>query len=167
LKEQVRLAQAEIDKYPGRSIKEWQQLAEEYAASPEGCGKSARKASSVASILAGTTTTTQNEKSSDSVAVLQDDDDDNNNVAGLDDNSTLEEAEAINPEGIPLNEHVLPGEEDFNNDSYLNINVNNQFESNMFPTLTKQEATAVQLLDLLRKKKTSLDTYDEVMLWHL
>ena len=36
-----------------------------------------------------------------------------------------------------------------------------------FAPLTKEEVSGIKLMDLLRKKKATLDTYDEVMRWHL
>ena len=35
-----------------------------------------------------------------------------------------------------------------------------------FLPFTKEEAEAIKLLDTLRKKRATLDTYDDVMLWH-
>jgi len=166
--------QEQIDKHPERTLQEWNRLAEEDA---EGLGKStrsSRKSASVSSQVAGILGT-RTEVDSDSDEMAQDFffNEDDPNLETVED-----EVEAINPVGLPLNEHVLPGEEDFNNDGFLNINVDtkmrdgflaycSQAEDDMFPQLKDEEVRAVRLLDILRKKKTSLDTYDDIMLWHL
>jgi hypothetical protein len=80
-------------------------------------------------------------------------------------------------EGYPLNEHVVPGEEDFNNDGFLNVSVNTEMRKsfmkycdevtdNHFPHLTDSQARGIRLLDMMKRKRTALDTYDEIMLWH-
>ena len=73
-----------------------------------------------------------------------------------------DDPEGINPNGIPLNEHVLPGEDDFNNDGFLNINCDTQMrdrfkrycdeaQQNMLLDLTEQQARGVRLLNILRQ----------------
>ncbi|MCA1806427.1 MAG: hypothetical protein LC687_00975, partial [Actinobacteria bacterium] len=79
-------------------------------------------------------------------------------------------------EGYPLNEHVLPGEEDFNNDGYLNIGVNTELRQSFKeycengadsrPDLTEHQKRGIRLLDMMKRKRCALDTYDEIMLWH-
>lgn len=175
--------QEQVDKHPERTLEEWTRLATEHAQSPDGLDKSprsTRKSASVGSKVAGITGK-RTEEDSDSIEMMQDDSLDDvlndvlNDVGGVEDEILGEEA--INPQGIPLNEHVLPGEEDFNNDGFLNINVNTQMRNSfkayceqhddlLFPVLTDPQARAVRLLEILRRKKTSLDTYDDVMLWH-
>lgn len=104
----------------------------------------------------------------------------NQQVAPAQDDSgtTVDEHPEQVPNGQVLNEHVLPGEDDWNNDGYLNVGVNNKmcadfrdycdkWQNTYEPNLTKKQVTAIKLLDLLRRKKASLDTYPEVMLWHL
>ena len=66
---------------------------------------------------------------------------------------------------------------DWNNDDEINVGVNTEMvqafkdyceyqKHHAHPMFTKAEKMAVRLADLLMKKKASLDTYDEVMLWH-
>lgn len=106
--------------------------------------------------------------------LLPDDDDSTQQTGEV---LVVDDPEGINPNGIPLNEHVLAGEDDFNNDGFLNINCDTQMrdrfkhycdeaEHNMMPDLTEQQARGVRLLNILRKKHTTLDTYDDVMKWH-
>jgi hypothetical protein len=107
---------------------------------------------------------------------MLDGDNDDNNI--LDDNSTGNNNPAdVLAQGYQLNEHVLPGEEDFNNDGFLNIGVNTQMRQAFkdycdkhmdkeFPALTEHEARGIRLLDIMKRKRCSLDTYDEMMLWH-
>lgn len=80
-------------------------------------------------------------------------------------------------QGYQLNEHVVPGEDDFNNDGYLNVGVNTKMRDSFedfcdkahekhLPHLANSEARGIRLLDMMKRKKTALDTYDEIMLWH-
>jgi len=138
---------------------------------------SGRKSVSVGKTIGGILRTQSESDDEDFGGQL--DDGSNEDLANMDGmEEDIPEQQEINPGGIPLNEHVLPGEEDFNHDGYLNIDVNTEMRDsfkaycedavgNMFPQLTKEEERAIRLLAITRKKKTSLDTYDEVMLWHL
>ena len=67
--------------------------------------------------------------------------------------------------------------EDYNHDRQVNVGVNTQMrdsfkeycdyaQQHMLPNLTKTQVQAVKLVDILRKKKAPMDTYDGVMLWH-
>lgn len=113
------------------------------------------------------------EEAENDFSMLHDDDSSQQSVEVL----VEDDQEGINPNGIPLNEHVVAGEEDFNNDGFLNIMVNTQMrdqfkrycddvEQNMLPDLTHQQERGVRLLNILRKKNTTLDTYDGVMKWY-
>ena len=66
---------------------------------------------------------------------------------------------------------------DWNHDHQINIepdtDMRRQFreyatkaKDNWFPHLTKDEKRGVRLLDIMRKKKTPLDAYDAISLWH-
>ena len=81
----------------------------------------------------------------DNFQMLQDDDN-----SGSNENDADEAAQ----EGYPLNKDVLPGEEDFNNDGYLNVGVNTELRqafreycgmgaNNLFPHLTEHEARGI------------------------
>ena len=72
----------------------------------------------------------------------------------------------------------VEGEDDFNNDGHINIDVNKtmrnnfdqyceEFDENFMPYLTKEEKRGIRLMDIMKRKRCSLDTYDEIMLWFL
>lgn len=175
---ELEMMQNELDQHPDRSLEEWRQMADEFARFPEALGKStrsARKSISVATSLAGIAGKQMQEEAGYD---MLDDDSHEDDMAMDEDDNHLEEEEGKFDEGTPLNEHVVAGEDDFNNDGFLNINVDtkmrDQFkqycakaEANMYPQLTVEQERAVKLLDIMRKKHTSLDTYEDLMKWHL
>lgn len=77
-----------------------------------------------------------------------------------------------------LDDNVLPGEDDWNNDGHINVGINtamcdsfkaycDHMYANALPELTDAQVLGVKLMDILRRKRAPLDTYDEVMRWHL
>ena len=79
--------------------------------------------------------------------------------------------------GYRLNEDVEEGEEDFNNDGYLNCDVDTKMrdrfqafcmeaKSNWYSELEDAQARGVRLLNILHKKSRALDAYGDVHLWY-
>ena len=106
--------------------------------------------------------------------------DDVEDMLPADDNesSTNDDEMAIqDDETHVLNEHVVAGEADFNNDGVLNVHVDTtmlasfqeycwSFKKTFLPELSDAQKRGVRLMDILRRKRAPMDTFDEVMLWH-
>lgn len=164
----------QINAYPDTDAELWKLIEQDVTRSP-GVAGGASHESCVMDPKMPASSQNNDGIAEDDLSLLQEDDDNDNT---LDDNSSSNEnpADAL-AQGYPLNEHVLPGEEDFNNDGYLNVGVNTELrqafrdycdkaDDNSFPELTEYQARGIRLLDMMKRKRTSLDTYDEIMLWH-
>ena len=93
-----------------------------------------------------------------------------------DDESELELTHRDDMDGI--DEDVVEGEEDFNNDGHPNANVDrtmrdgfekycDTFANTHMDVLTKEEKRGIRLLDIMKRKACPMDTYEELMLWFL
>ena len=102
----------------------------------------------------------------------------NGNSKITEETQTEMEQAAADASGEALDQHVSLDQDDWNNDAAIN---NDLLDSKMmqsfkeycakqkqhgYPQLTKAEELGVVLMDILRRKKAPMDTYDELMLWH-
>ena len=173
---ELAMMEKQLNEHPDRTIEDWREMAHLAAKSPTAGGKS---------VTFGHTSTTEDRTQDDSVVDfgMADDYDDGQRLesgADQDNNIEADAAETNNnsaANGYQLNEDVEEGEEDFNNDGFLNQNVNTemrdsfrafckQAKQNWFPKLKDAEARGVRLLNILHQKSRALDTYDDVLLWH-
>ena len=174
---ELAMMEKQLNEHPDRTIEDWREMAHLAGKSPTAGGKS---------VTFGYTSTTEDRTLDDSVVDfgMADDYDDGQRLeSGADQDNNIEADAGETPNnntqvnGYPLNEDVEEGEEDFNNDGFLNQNVNTemrdsfrafckQAKQNWYPKLKDAEARGVRLLNILHQKSRALDTYDDVLLWH-
>ena len=123
----------------------------------------------------------QDDSDTDFVPFANDDDD---NV--LDVNDEQDEQKTADGEQETVQEEVKTGDEDnnlhapepdWNNDRQININVNTEMrdnfrkycahsKQNLLEELTDHQVRGIRLMDILRRKRAPMDTYNDLMKWH-
>jgi hypothetical protein len=167
--EELAIIEKQLNQHPDRTIEDWREIAHAAGKLPTTGGKSVSFAP---------------ESTTEECTMGADDDDDGQSLEHVPDhqaNNTDALADETNNNnevtGYRLNEDVEPGEADFNNDGFLNQNVNTEMrdrfqafckeaKQHWFPHIKPVEARCLRLLHILHEKSRALDTYDDVLLWY-
>ena len=104
-------------------------------------------------------------------------DSDQEQVEGDNDNNEEVAIKELREMGQCPAEYAGDETDDWNNDLVVNVNINTEMRDSfkaycerhrkeMLPFLTKEQVLGIKLLDVLKRKKAPMDTYEELMLWH-